>query len=64
MNGEYLGVYLVTETIKISENRVNIPKDDYSYIVKFDAKYRDDEQVFFSDVLTENGTGKAFRLQY
>lgn len=47
LNGEYLGVYLLTETIKVSKNRVNIPKDDNSYIVEFDAKYRDDEQVFF-----------------
>lgn len=62
LNGEYLGVYLLTETIKISKNRVNIPKDDYSYIVEFDAKYRENEQVFFSDVLTENGNGKAFRV--
>lgn len=62
LNGEYLGVYLLTETIKIGKNRVNIPKDDYSYIVEFDAKYRKNEQVFFSDVLTENENGKAFRV--
>jgi hypothetical protein len=62
LNGEYLGVYLLTETIKIGKNRVNIPENEDSYVVEFDAKYRDDEQVFFSDVLTENGTGKAFRV--
>ena len=62
LNGEYLGVYLVTETIKISKDRVNIPKDDYSYIVEVDGKYRSGEQVIFSDVLTTNNKGKAFRV--
>ena len=62
LNGKYLGVYLLTETIKIGKNRVNIPKDDYSYIVEVDGKYKTGEQVVFSDVLTENGKGKAFRI--
>ena len=64
LNGEYLGVYLLTETIKIGKNRVNIPKDDFSYIVEVDGKYKKNEQVVFSDVITENGTGKAFRVHY
>ena len=62
LNGEYLGVYLMTETIKISENRVNIPKNENSYIVEFDKKYKTDEQVVFSDVLLNNGTGKPLRV--
>lgn len=62
LNGEYLGVYLLTETIKISENRVNIPKNENSYIVEFDKKYKADEQVIFSDVLLDNGTGKPLRV--
>lgn len=62
LNGKYLGVYLLTETIKIGKNRVNIPNDDYSYIVEVDGKYKTGEQVVFSDVLTENGKGKAFRI--
>ena len=62
LNGEYLGVYLLTETIKIGKNRVNIPMDDASYIVEFDSKYRANEQVVFSDILTDNGTGKPFRV--
>lgn len=62
LNGKYLGVYLLTETIKIGKNRVNIPNDDYSYIVEVDEKYKTGEQVVFSDVLTENGKGKAFRI--
>jgi hypothetical protein len=62
LNGEYLGVYLLTETIKVGKNRVNIFQSDSSYIVEFDAKYRENEQVVFSDVLTEDGIGKAFRI--
>ena len=62
LNGEYLGVYLLTETIKVAKNRVDIPKNDYSYIVEVDKKYKKNEQVVFSDVLTENGTGMPFRV--
>jgi hypothetical protein len=64
VNGKYWGVYLLTETIKISENRVDIPKNDNSYIVEFDKKYKSDEQVVFSDIISENGTGKPFRIHY
>jgi len=59
LNSEYLGVYLLTEKIKIAKERVNIAKDDYSYIVEVDEKYKEDEQVIFSDVLTEK---KPFRI--
>lgn len=50
LNGEYLGVYLLTETIKIGKNRVNIPQNDESYIVEVDKKYKETEQVVFSDI--------------
>lgn len=62
INKEYLGIYLITETIKIGKNRINIPQNDNSYIVEFDAKYREDEQVIFSKVLEANSNGKAFRV--
>lgn len=62
LNGEYLGVYLITETIKVAKGRVDIPKDDNSYIVEFDAKYKENEQIIFSDVITNNGNGKSFRV--
>ncbi|MBR6450654.1 MAG: CotH kinase family protein [Fibrobacter sp.] len=64
VNEEYLGVYLLTETVKIGENRVNIPKSDYSYIVEVDGKYKDGEITVFSDVISSNGIGKAFRIHY
>ena len=62
INGEYLGVYLLSETVKIAKSRVDIPKDDYSYIVEFDAKYKEDEQVIFSNILLENDSVKPFRI--
>ena len=62
VNGNYLGVYLVTETIKKDKDRVNIPKDDESFIVEFDQKYKADEQVVFSDIISKNGKGKPFRI--
>ena len=61
LNGEYQGVYLLTETIKVDKNRVNVPKNDKSYIVEFDEKYKADEQVVFSDVLASS---KPFRIHY
>ncbi len=48
LNGEYLGVYLLTETIKIGKNRVNIPENGDSYIVEVDHKYKKEEVVFFT----------------
>lgn len=59
MNGEYLGVYLLTEIIEVEKQRVNIPETGDSYLVEFDAKYNEDEQVIFSNVLAEN---KPFRV--
>jgi hypothetical protein len=62
LNGEYCGVYLLTETIKIGKNRVDIPKNDYSYIVEVDGKYGDNEQIVFSDVLMTGDKKKPFRI--
>ena len=61
LNREYLGVYLLSETIKKGTNRINIPKNETSYIVEFDGKYRKGEQVFFSSALRK---GKAFKIHY
>ena len=62
LNGEYLGVYLLTETIKIGKNRIDIPKNNNSFIVEVDGKYRKNEQVVFSKVIKEDGDGKPFRI--
>lgn len=60
VNAEYLGVYLLTETIKIEPSRVNIPKNEGSYIIEFDEKHREQDQVIFSNVLTT----KAFKIHH
>ena len=44
LNKEYLGVYLLTETVKIGKNRVNIPKNEQSYLIEFDLKKKDNDQ--------------------
>lgn len=51
LNKEYLGVYLLTETIKIAKQRINIPENDNSYIVEIDARLRDGDQVVFSHII-------------
>ena len=62
LNNEYLGVYLLTETIKIAKKRVNIPQNDESYLVEFDTKYRETEQIFFSKIIRNDAAGKPFRI--
>ena len=62
LNGEYLGVYLLTETIKIAKKRVNLPETRNSYIVEFDDKYRNTEQIVTSKILQNDSNGKTFRI--
>jgi hypothetical protein len=61
LNKEYLGVYLLTETIKISKHRINIPETDNSYIVEVDKKYKYSETIFYSYVINDS-TGLSFRV--
>jgi len=60
INQEYLGLYLLTEKIKLGKNRIDLPKNVDSYIIEFDAKIREDEQAVVSYVLVNNGT--TFRI--
>lgn len=62
LNDEYLGVYLLTETIKIAKNRINIPENENSYLVEIDGKYKDGEQVFFSDIIPKAYNKNSFRI--
>ena len=62
LNGTYLGVYLLTETVKISKNRVNIEESDNSYLVEFDKKIRSNEQKIASHVIATDSIGKIFRI--
>lgn len=55
LNNEYLGVYLLTETIKKSRNRINLPENENSYIVEVDGKYKKGEQVISLNVLKSAG---------
>ena len=39
LNRDYMGVYLLTENIKLKPYRLNIPKDENHYLVEVDAYY-------------------------
>ena len=62
LNKEYLGVYLLTETIKISKSRVNIPQNNFSYIVEIDCRTRETEQNFYSFAIQNDSIGKGFQI--
>ena len=51
LNRDYMGVYLLTEKIKVSKNRVDLPKDGESYLVEFDIYHDQNDSV----VTTKNG---------
>lgn len=60
LNRDFLGTYLLVETIKSGKNRVDFSKSTDAYIVEVDAKLRQGEQYFVSDVL--NDEGKVFKI--
>lgn len=62
INGNYLGVYLLTETIKFSKKRIDNQGVEDAYLVEFDSKYGHNEKHFFSNVLKINGEKHAFRV--
>lgn len=62
INNEYLGVYLLTETIKIGKNRINIPDNDNSYIVEIAQNHHKNDLVFYSHVIKTDSIGKPFRV--
>ena len=62
LNGDYLGVYLLTETIKISPDRIQLPKNSNSYIVEIDGHIRKGEQFVTSNILSTNN--KIFRIHF
>ena len=45
LNRAYMGVYLLTETIKVSPSRLRIPQDGNNYLVEVDAYYDDNDIV-------------------
>ena len=64
LNNDYLGVYLLTETIKIGTNRVNIPPNDNSYIVEKTQNYRENDQLIYSRTSKEDTNGIRFKVHY
>ena len=62
LNTNYLGVYLLTETIKISNHRIDIPKNDNSYIVEMKENFREGQQIVYSRSLKNDSIGKPFRI--
>ena len=57
INREYLGIYLLTETIKIAKDRINIPKDSNSFLVEFDLRTRENEQKILTHTIISSGKG-------
>ena len=48
-NRTYFGVYLLSETIKGGKYRVNLPDDGSAFLVETDDKYREGDQVYFTE---------------
>ena len=49
LNRQYLGLYMLTENIKVSKNRVNIPKDGSAYLLEVDHNKVMDHVVFYTN---------------
>ena len=64
LNKEYLGVYLLSETIKVGTNRVNIPKDNNSYIAEVAHNHKQNDQMVYSHAIQTNSTGKPIHIHY
>ena len=56
-NREYLGLYLLVESVKVSKNRVNLNKDKASYLVEKTTSH--DNKPFF-----ETKNGNLFEIKY
>lgn len=57
LNQKYMGVYLLVETIKVGENRVNIPKNNSSFLVEFDKNNKPNDFIIQVD-------NDPFRIHY
>lgn len=58
LNGEYMGVYVFTDKVEKSENRINIKKD--GFIIEDDHFY-ENENLYF---VTYNGLGRPYTFKY
>lgn len=64
LNREYLGVYLLTETIKIAKHRINIPKNDSSYIVELSRNSKPQDQIIFVHGISNDSAGAPFHVHH
>lgn len=58
VNGEYRGVYLLVETIKVDKNKVNISKlnknsDVTSYLLMMTARHAEDDDLYYLNNFTK-----------
>ena len=58
LNREYLGVYQLTETLKIGKNRIRVPSPSTTFLVEIDAKSHKDEHIYLTNL------GKALNIHY
>lgn len=58
LNRKYMGLYLFVESIKISKNRVNLPKDERSFLFEKE----DSKKIDSPSIQTERGF--AFHVKY
>ena len=58
LNRQYQGVYQLTETVKVGKNRVNIPKEEFSYLIEFSSTEHPNE----IHVITKRGNN--FQVKY
>ena len=49
LNRSYLGLYLLTETPKVSKNRINIPQTDDSFLIEIGPTQKNGKQYFEQD---------------
>ena len=58
LNRTYMGVYLLTETIKVSPSRIDIPKDGNNYLIEVDA-YHDN-----NDIVVKTANNLPLKIHY
>ncbi len=64
LNNNYLGVYLLTETIKIGAKRINIPQNNNSYIIEKTQNYQEKDQLIYSQTSKEDSNGVRFKVHH
>ncbi len=52
LNRQYMGVFLLTETVKVSKNRVDLPDGEFNYLLELGSTQRSGE----THIITKRGT--------